>query len=250
MKHSTKLVSFFAAFVLLIGIGIFAAKYIVNKQGTATGGAQTVLTGANTTSAKPVPAPFDDEIVTIDEDSVITKEYRPTEREAIPVGPGTDPAAIQAQTTSAAKILYQAGTVFLQEEKNMALARQTLEALHQTAVTIGNTGSEPGSEELSAAFFAFLGTTDDPAYSDCGITLSNAQGIVYTLSAYSRLHDVTSEYSFVAEPLKDVLLKTERTDVTTYGAQENVTVSTSVITEQGPDQTTTRTYTATEKQAK
>ena len=249
MKHFTKLVSFFAAFVLLIGIGIFAAKGIVNKKGTPTG-AQTVLTGANTTSAKPVPAPLDDEIVTIDEDSVITEEYRPIEREAIPVGPGADPEAAQAQTASAAKILYQAGTAFLQEEENMALARQTLEALHQTVITISNTVSEPGSEELSAAFFAFLGTTDDPAYLDCGITISNAQGVAYTSAGYSRLNEVKSTYSFAVEPLQDMLVKTERTDVTTYGAQETVTVSTFVTTEQGPNQTTMQTYTVTEKQEK
>lgn len=251
MKQFTKLVSLFVGLVLLFGIGLFATKGIVNNSGTGRVGAQTALTGAQAQSpSKAVPAPEDDEIVTIDEESVITDEYIPVEREMIPIGPGVLPTAAQAGTATAVKILYEAGTVFLRDEKHVELARETLAAIHTNAVTIGNVEKDPGSEMLSAAFFDFLGATDDPAYSDCGITFSNAEGVVYTVSSYSRMDNVLADYSITMELSADAMVKTECTTVTTYSEQEDTTVSSFVITKQTADGTTTETYSTTNSEPK
>lgn len=250
MKQFTKLVSLFAGLVLLFGIGLFATKGIVNNAAGKVG-AQTVLTGTEAQDAsKAVPAPEDDEIVIIDEESVITDEYIPVEREMIPIGPGAQPTAAQAGTAAAVKILYEAGTVFLRDEKHVELARETLAALHTNTVTMGNVSKDPGSETLSAAFFDFLGTTDDPAYSDCGITFSNAEGVVYTVSSYSRMDNVLAEYSVTMELSADAMVKTECTTVTTYSEQEDTTVSSFVITRQTEDGTTTETYSTTNSEPK
>lgn len=251
MKQFTKLVSMCAGLVLLFGIGLFAAKDIISNDSAGQIGAQNLLTGAKAGNAsKAVPAPEDDEIVIIDEDSVITEEYIPVERETIPIGPGATLTAAQEGAAAAAKILYEAGAVFLQDEENVKIARETLAALHTNTVIIGNVSKDPGSEMLSAAFFDFLGTTDDPAYSDCGITLSNAEGIVYTVSSYSRMDNVVAEHSVTMELGVDAMVTTERTAVTTRTEREDTTVSSFVITRQDADGTTTETYSATKSEPK
>ena len=249
MKQFTKFVSLIAGLVVLLGIGFFATKGIIAKNNAVQSGPQTVLTGADTqNAAKAVPAPEDDEIVTIDEDSVITDEYHPIERDAIPIGPGAQ--ATQTGAEAAVKILYQAGTVFLQEEEHAQAARDTLEELHRNIVTLGNVAGDPGSETLSAAFFDFLGTSDDPAYADCGITISNAEGVVYTASSYSRVDNVVAVYSVAMKPSADMMVKTECTAVTTYGEEEDVTVSSYVITRMAGDGATTETYSTTKTEPK
>ncbi len=249
MKQFTKLISLFGGIVLLFGIALFATKGIFNN--AAAQGVQTALAGPQAENvSKAVPAPADDEIVTIEEDSVITEEYKPVERETIPIGPGAQPTAAETGTAAAAKTLYQAGTAFLQEEENVRIAHETLSALQTNTLTIGNDSKVPGSEELSEAFFDFLGTTDDPAYSDCGVTFSNSEGMVYTSSSYSRMDNVLAEHSITMELSADVMVKTECTAVTTYSEREDVTVSSFVITRQGEAGTTTETYSTTRSEPK
>ncbi len=242
MKQFTKLISVLGGIVLLFGVFLFAAKGILNNA-AGQSCADTSLAGPQAeTVSKAVPAPVDDEIVTIDEDAVITEEYKPVERQTIPIGPGTEPTAAQNSTASAAKLLYQAGVTFLQQEENARIARDTLSALQTNTVRIGNKSGTPGSETLSEAFFDFLGTTDDPAYSDCGVTFSNAEGVTHTSSTYSKMDNVMAEHFVTMELSANAMVKTECTEVTTQGEQENVTLSSFVITRQGADGTTTETY--------
>ena len=250
MKQFTKLISLFGGIVLLFGVALFATKGIFNNA-SVQDGSQTVLAGPQTeTVSNAVPAPIDDEIVTIDEDSVITDEYKPVERQTIPIGPGAQPTAAESGTAAAAKILYQAGTTFLQDEENARIARQTLSALQTNTITIGNGSKVPGSDLLSAAFFDFLGNTDDPAYSDFGVTFSNSEGVVYTACAYSQMDDVMAEYSVTMEMSENHMVKTECTAVTTYGEREDTTVSSFVITRQGEEGATTETYSTTKSEPK
>ncbi len=250
MKQFTKLISLFGGIVLLFGIALFATKGILNNA-AAQGGAQTVLAGPQTENvSRAVPAPVDDEIVTIEEDSVITEEYKPVERQTIPIGPGARPTAAEAGTAAAAKILYQAGIAFLREEGNARIARETLSKLQSNTVTISNKSESPGSEALSEVFFGFLGATDDPAYSDCGVTFSNAEGVAYTASAYSRMDNVMAEHSVTMELSADVMVKTECTAVTTYSEREDITVSSFVVTRQGEEGTVTETYSTTKSEPK
>lgn len=250
MKRFIKLVSVCAGLILLFGIGIFAAKRILMDHSAAKTSAQAASSGAETQNvSKAVPAPEDDEIVIIDEDSVITEEFIP-EREAIPIGSGAALTAAQESTATAAKILYEAGTAFLQDEENVRIARKTLTSLYTNTVTIGNVSSDPGSETLAAAFFDFLGATDDPAYSDCGITLSNAEGVIHTVSSYSRMDNVVAEHSVTIELGVDMIVTTECTAVTTQTEQEDITVSSYVITKQDANGTTTETYTTTKTEPK
>ena len=250
MKQFTKLISLFGGIVLLFGIALFATKGIFNNA-AAQGGSEAVLAGPQTENvSRAVPAPVDDEIVTIEEDSVITEEYKPVERQTIPIGPGAQPTAAEAGTAAAAKILYQAGTAFLQEEENVRIAHETLSALQTNTLTIGNGSKVPGSEKLSEAFFDFLGTTDDPAYSDCGVTFSNSEGVVYTSSSYSRMDNVLAEHSVTMELSADVMVKTECTAVTTYAEREDVTVSSFIVTRQGEEGMTTETYSTTKSEPK
>ncbi|HWR24090.1 MAG TPA: hypothetical protein VN366_11510 [Feifaniaceae bacterium] len=250
MKRFYKIAALFAGIVLLLGVGLFAIKGIRNNA-AAQGGAQAALPDAQAENvSRAVSAPADDEIVTIDEDSVITEEYKPAERETIPIGSGAQSTAAQTGAAAAADVLYQAGTAFLQDEQNANAVRETLSALQTNAVTIGNAVKSPGSETLSKAFFDFFGGSDDPVYSDCGVTFLSAEGVVYTASSYSRMENVLAEHSVAMELSADVTVKTECTSVTTYGELEDVTVSSFVITRQDAKGATTETYSTTKTEPK
>jgi|GEM_PF-3730569 len=243
MKRFSKLISVVAGVIILAGVGIYALKDLPQRTPRQDANMQAAIAGVSAENggvaapAKAVPAPEDDEIVTIPDDTVITKKYIPPQQ-GIPAGPGGAAPAGEDEA-KAAKELYARAAEFLQIESNEEAVRGIMGRQNAATLDIAYNSAQKELSGLASIFYvSYLGKTADSAvYHESSVSLSSAGGFAHVVSAYDRTGNTAAEYTAATEPGADALVRTEVTEVTVFEADKSTAVTTTVVTAQKADGT-------------
>lgn len=250
MKRFSKLISIVAGVAILTGVAIFALngitgrtpqqdanmKAVLNSDMAQAGaGSNNAVNASVAAPASAVPAPDDDEIVSIPDGAITGKYVSP--QQGIPAGPGG--SAAEEDAAKAVKELYQKAVEFLQIESNEKVIRSMMSAKKTTVLDITYNSDQQQLDELAQIFYVqYLGKAVNAAvYHESGVSVSNAEGFAHIVWAYDRTGNTAARYAVTTTPGADAIVRTEITEVTVLEQDKSTVVTTTTVTTQKADGT-------------